>query len=130
MKILVWEIATYYLVPAQEAATIAMMHPSTTAKLITESGILDKVISDHKAKAGRKGGLKKAERIQPLKDKVIYLHDEKYSSIDSARQAAKKIMDELSDDDLIANDNRPYLVEGNDQDRIYKWILEHRKDIK
>ena len=120
-------ISDFYVAPAIEASTIAMM---LNDKKAFWAGASRQIYLQSTKRNSSKGGLKKAARTQPLKDKVINIHDEKYSSITSALQATKKIVNELSDDDLIDKYNRRYLVEGNEQDRIYQWIRKHRKDIK
>jgi len=125
---IVWEIATYYLAPAQEAATIAMMHPSSTVELITKSGLLNKVISDHKAKAGRKGGHKRDEKYRPLRQRVHDLDKEMFRHLSPPR-AAREIIQSLTFEEMNNSKGR-ILAKYNEEITITGWIRKSRKKLQ
>ena len=117
-------ISNFYVAPAIEASTIAMMLNENKAFW---AGASRQIYLQSSKQNSSKGGKKKSERNRPLKDMVVNLHDEKYSSVESARGAASKILTQLSDDELTALDGRPYIALGNELDRIAAWIRAHRK---
>jgi hypothetical protein len=119
-----FEIANYYLGPATEAGTIAMMLSDVNPMYNMASTNLSKFKTKRKS---QRGGLAKAELQAPLKSKVLNLFDKKYAD-HSARKAATYIVrDELLPADYIASDGRRIITADNEITRIQRWILEHVK---
>jgi hypothetical protein len=119
-----FEIANYYLGPATEAGTIAMMLSDVNPMYSMASSNLSKFKTKRKS---QRGGLAKAELQAPLKSKALNLFDKKYAD-HSARNAATLIVrDELLPADYIASDGRRIIAADNEITRIQRWILEHQK---
>jgi hypothetical protein len=71
---------------------------------------------------GRQGGKVSASKYSDLKDKVYTLYESKYSTGPSDREAARRILQELTEDDLSV------LTADDKQIRIQKWIGTYKKE--
>jgi hypothetical protein len=73
------------------------------------------------AALGRKGGKMRTAKFSNLKDKVLGLYERKYHTCPSNREAARRILLELTEKDLSV------LSTDNPQERFQKWIGTYKK---
>jgi hypothetical protein len=111
---------------AEQLFAEALAQPATDAEQLTGAPARAHAppISDA-AERGSKGGKVRAAKYGTLKDKVVSLYETKYQESRSNREAARRIFDELSAEDLsVLSDN---LGDQNAVERFAKWIGEHKK---
>lgn len=77
--------------------------------------------STHYRENGRRGGLRRAERFDPLKQWVLERYREKEDKWKSMREAARKLTH------IVPEQFKGRLTPTSAENTIYKWILQSRK---
>lgn len=121
----IMEMIAMYIGCAQEASTIAAM-------LSNKPGMLSQAIdtvkfnrSVHK-ETGRKGGIARSKKFEPLKQKVIEITEANYGG-KSARHAAKLVYKQLTDEDLVSPNGSRLFTTDEPESTIARWIAQHRR---